>query len=93
MVNHFLTTRALTLSSVNTQHKDPSMSISPVSSSAASVSAIPQSAAKAPDGDSAAVEAAESAKTQQAEKNNGGVEPKAVAATSSATNGGLNKIV
>ena len=57
-------------------------------SSVGSVSIIPPtpSAGKAADGDSVAVEAAESAATKQAERSNGGFAPKA-----SATNGRINK--
>lgn len=79
------------------------MSISAISSTAAA--ALPQ-AKTAPDGDSPAVEQAESSATQTAEQLNGGFAPKAanptpptplatnsVAATAPPPNGGVNKVV
>lgn len=57
------------------------MSISAISNHVAATIAPAQRAA--PDGDSPAVEAAETAATKQAEKQNGGFEPKAQQAVSS----------
>jgi len=79
------------------------MSISAISTTA--TAALPQ-AKTAPDGDSAAVEQAESSATQNAEQLNGGFAPKAanpapatpsatnaVTATAAPPNGGVNKVV
>ena len=64
-------------------------SISAVSPATTAIAKPPAPApAKAADGDSAAVEAAETSKTVQAEKLNGGYEPKAAPATP----GGVNKL-
>jgi hypothetical protein len=66
------------------------MSVSAIGSAHAPTTApipAPPQATRAPDGDSPAVEAAESAASKQAEKANGGIAPKAAAP------GGVNKLV
>jgi hypothetical protein len=69
-------------------HGGQSMSISAVSSGATN----PVSLTKiAPDGDSPAVEAAESRATKIAEKQNGGFAPKATAATTASANAAIGK--
>jgi hypothetical protein len=72
------------------------MSITAISSTHPTVLTTP---AKAADGDSADVEAAESAATKRAEKANGGIAPKAIppvaeaTAAPSAETGGVDKLV
>jgi len=73
------------------------MSIAAVSSAQLSVVSN-LTAGRASDGDSKAVEAAESPKTKQAEKNNGGFAPKSAAPAAAATPaptkpGGVNQLV